>query len=70
MSRLLASTIHIVQENCFYEGCSIFFIDLNLDMGLILYSKWVDVFKIFSASHLTVKYFQSYFFNSQGVIKY
>ena len=40
-------------KDCFYEGCSIFFIDLNLNMGLMLYSKWVDVFKMFSVSHLS-----------------
>ena len=53
---------HCARKNykgCFYEVCSIFFIDLNLNVGLLLYSKCVDVFKMFSVSHLIVKYFQS-----------
>ena len=48
--------------DCFYEGFSIFLIDLNLNMGLMLNSKWVGVFKMFLVSHMTVKYFQSYLF--------
>ena len=63
--RLLSILCKKNNKDCFYEGCSIFLIDLNLNMGLMLYSKWVDVFKMFSVSHLTVKYSQ----NSQGVIK-
>ena len=41
-----------------------FSIDLYLKMGLMLYSKWVDVFnnKLIPVSHLTMNYFQSYLF--------
>ena len=38
----------------------VFFIDLNSNMGLTLYSKWVDALKMLPVSHLTMHYFQKH----------
>ena len=50
-----------ITKDFFYEGCSIFFIDLNSNMGLLtLYSKCVDALKMLPVSHLTMHNFQKY----------
>ena len=38
-------------------------------MGHMLYSKWIDVFKMLQVLHMAVNYFQSYLFQFTNVIK-
>ena len=68
-SSLTASTCKKNNRDFFYDGCSIFFIDLNSNMGLTLYLKWVEAQKMHPVSHLTMHYFQKTYYNSQGVMK-